>query len=110
MTGVSSLMRGSLPAPRANTYSGYWSRFFEGTQGASRVPMAGVRLGRRGYPHLPLIILPASTVALTSSQAPASLIAAGVGVSSQISHLVQRPDFDLARSWHGIGAALHPGD
>ena len=31
-------------------------------------------------------------------------------VSSQISHLVQPPDFDLARSWHGIGAALHPGD
>src|SRR3984893_17061590 len=30
--------------------------------------------------------------------------------SSQISHLVQRPDFDLARSRHGIGAALHPGD
>ena len=30
--------------------------------------------------------------------------------SSQVSHLVQRPDFDLARSRHGIGAALHPGD
>src|ERR1700682_5034374 len=30
--------------------------------------------------------------------------------SSQISHLVQRPDFDLARSRHGIGAALYPGD
>ena len=30
--------------------------------------------------------------------------------SSQISHLVQRPDFDLARSRHRIGAALHPGD
>src|SRR5882672_5510230 len=30
--------------------------------------------------------------------------------SSQISHLVQWPDFDLARSRHGIGAALHPGD
>src|SRR6202040_1395845 len=30
--------------------------------------------------------------------------------SSQINHLVQRPDFDLARSRHGIGAALHPGD
>src|ERR1700722_962261 len=28
----------------------------------------------------------------------------------QIRHLVQRPDFDLARYWHGIGAALHPGD
>jgi hypothetical protein len=34
----------------------------------------------------------------------------GVRVSSQIAHLVQRPDFDLARSRHGIGAALHPGD
>src|ERR1700732_4564091 len=30
--------------------------------------------------------------------------------SSQISHLVQWPDFDLARPRHGIGAALHPGD
>jgi hypothetical protein len=29
-----------------------------------------------------------------------------VRVSSQISHLVQRPDLDLARSRHGIGAAL----
>src|SRR5271169_1377107 len=34
----------------------------------------------------------------------------GVRFSSQISHLVQRPDFDLARSRHGIGAALYPGD
>ena len=31
-----------------------------------------------------------------------------VSFSSQMSHLVQRPD--LARSRHGIGAALHPGD
>src|SRR6185437_17043964 len=28
----------------------------------------------------------------------------------QISHLVKRPDFDLARSRQGIGAAPHPGD
>ena len=34
----------------------------------------------------------------------------GVRFSSQISHLVQRPDFDLPPSRHGIGAALHPGD
>src|SRR3954454_18178003 len=30
--------------------------------------------------------------------------------SSQIGHLVQRPDFDFTRSRHGIGAALYPGD
>lgn len=34
----------------------------------------------------------------------------GVRLSLQIRHLVERPDFDLARSRHGIGAALHPGD
>jgi hypothetical protein len=37
-------------------------------------------------------------------------VTSGVRVSSQISHLVQRPDFDLTPSRHGIGAALHPGD
>jgi hypothetical protein len=37
-------------------------------------------------------------------------VTSGVKVSSRISHLVQRPDFDLARSRHGIGAALHPGE
>src|SRR5262245_41819230 len=31
-------------------------------------------------------------------------------VGTQINHLVQRPNFDLARSRHRIGAALHPGD
>src|SRR5580692_228337 len=35
---------------------------------------------------------------------------AGVRFSLQISHLVQRPDFDLARSRHGIGTALYPSD
>jgi hypothetical protein len=52
------------------------------------------------------------------SQLPPSLsrvrswisMTAGGSVASTISHLVQRPDFDLARSRHGIGAALHPGD
>src|SRR5438876_71982 len=37
-------------------------------------------------------------------------VTSGVRFSSQISYLVQRPDFDLARSRHGVGAALHPGD
>src|SRR6476661_9615993 len=31
-------------------------------------------------------------------------------VPTQISHLVQGPDFDHARSWHGIGTALNPSD
>ncbi len=31
------------------------------------------------------------------------------GIFLQISYLVQRPDFYLARSGHGIRAALHPG-
>ncbi len=30
-------------------------------------------------------------------------VISGVRFSSQISHLLQRPDFDLARSWHGVG-------
>ena len=33
----------------------------------------------------------------------------GVKSSKQIGHLVQRPDFDLAGSRHGIGAAFYPG-
>src|SRR5579864_4851973 len=37
-------------------------------------------------------------------------VTSGVRTSSQISALVERPDFDLARSRHRIGAALHPGD
>jgi hypothetical protein len=37
-------------------------------------------------------------------------VTSGVRLSLQVSHLVQRPDFDLARSRHGTGAALHPGD
>src|SRR6266568_4872441 len=37
-------------------------------------------------------------------------VTSSVRFSLQVGHLVQRPDFDLARSRHGIGAALHPGD
>jgi hypothetical protein len=36
-------------------------------------------------------------------------VSTDVSFSSQISHLVRRPDFDLAWSRHGIGAAPHPG-
>src|SRR6185312_14967226 len=40
----------------------------------------------------------------------AALLATTVSSSLQIGHLVERPDFDLARPHHRIGATLHPSD